>query len=417
MKIILTKEKTGFTFFSIGLFLLPSALFLGSIFLIASLMISTASNYKEYFKDLWNLPFFIGGLLLILSSFVHSLSTNTFTQYEINSYFSWLGLANWIPFFWCFWGFKYYLSSSHQRRLCSLILIAGSFPVFISGFGQYFFNWFGPMSTLFGSIVWFQRPILPREGMTGLFNNANYLAAWLNLIWPFCLASLIYTKRGIYEKLTVIAFILGTSLSLILTNSRSAWIGLLIGTFLTIGRRKYMLFILITITLILIVGITVIPIFGEFPQFILSKVLPNSIWLELSDLEISRLDIWRKAIGYVFKNPLFGLGAGSFTRLYEIDTSMWKGHAHNLIIELLISYGLPGGLLIFGNIFLMIKEAIKKIFFPFKLNQKSIFDIAWLTSLIVFLLSQMVDVQYFDARISIVFWILLSGTRNIITNK
>ena len=137
--------------------------------------------------------------------------------------------------------------------------------------------------------------------------------------------------------------------------------------------------------------------------------------LELSDLEISRLDIWHKSIGYLFMNPIFGLGAGSFTRLYEIDTSMWKGHAHNLILELLISYGLPGGLLIFGNIFIMLNKAIKKIFFPFISNPKSIFDIAWLTSLIVFLLSQMVDVQYFDARISIVFWILLSGTRNIIS--
>ena len=200
MKKILTAEKIGFTFFCIGLFLLPSALFLGIIFLITSLIISTIFNYKEYFKDSWNLPFFISGFLLFVSSLVHSLSTETVHQYEINSYFSWLGLANWIPFFWCFWGFKYYLNSLERRRLSSLILIAGSFPVFISGFGQYFFNWFGPMKTLFGSIIWFQRPILPREGMTGLFNNANYLAAWLNLIWPFCLASLVYARKSIYEK-------------------------------------------------------------------------------------------------------------------------------------------------------------------------------------------------------------------------
>ena len=145
--------------------------------------------------------------------------------------------------------------------------------------------------------------------------------------------------------------------------------------------------------------------------------MPNPIWLELSDLEISRLDIWNKAIGYVFKNPIFGLGASAFTQLYEIDTNMWKGHAHNLIIELFISYGLPGGLMIFGNILIMINQAIKKVFFQFISNQSPIFDIAWLTSLIVFLLSQMVDVQYFDARISIFFWILLSGTRNIIAKK
>ena len=417
MKKILTAQTLGFNLFCIGLFLLPSALFLASISILISLIFSTISNHKEYFKDVWNIPFFIGGLLLFISALVHSLGNNTLLQYEIDDYLSWIGLANWIPFFWCFWGFKYYLDSAQRRKLCSFILIAGTFPVLISGFGQYFFNWYGPMKTLFGSIVWFQRPIPEREGMTGLFNNANYLGAWLNLIWPFCLASLINTKRNFYEKLTIATFIFGTSLSLILTNSRSAWIGMVIGTSLIIGRKKYKLFLILISIFILLIGIVIFPIFGEFPQLILSKVLPNQIWLEFSDLEISRLDIWKKAFGYIFKNPIFGSGAGSFTALYKIDSSIWKGHAHNLIIELIISYGLPGGLLIFGSIFIMLQNAIKKVFLTFTYTQNSIFDIAWITSLIVLFFSQMVDVQYFDARISLAFWILLSGTRNIITEK
>ena len=113
---------------------------------------------------------------------------------------------------------------------------------------------------------------------------------------------------------------------------------MVIGTFLTIGRKKYKLFLILISIFILLIGIVIFPIFGEFPQLILSKVLPNQIWLEFSDLEISRLDIWKKAFGYIFKNPIFGSGAGSFTALYEIDSSIWKGHAHNLIIELITSY-------------------------------------------------------------------------------
>ncbi len=417
MKTIINSQIIGFGLFCIGLFLLPSALSLASFFFIISLVLSTISNYKEYFNDLWNIPFFIAGLIIISSSFIHSFGNDALVQSEYNDYLSWIGLANWIPFIWCFWGFKYYLDTSQRRKLCSLILIAGSFPVFISGFGQYFFNWFGPMKTLFGYITWFQRPIPEREGMTGLFNNANYLGAWLNLIWPFCLASLINTKRNFYAKLTIVTFTIGTSLSLILTNSRSAWIGLVIGTYLTIGRKRYKLFIFLISTLLLLVGIVIFPIFGELPQKILNQVVPNQILLEFSDLEISRLDIWEKAFGYIFKNPIFGSGAGSFSALYKIDSGIWKGHAHNLIIEFFISYGLPGGLLIFGNIFVMLRQGIKKVFFQFTYNQNSIFDIAWITSLIVLLLSQMVDVQYFDARISLVFWILLSGTRNLVADK
>ena len=39
--------------------------------------------------------------------------------------------------------------------------------------------------------------------------------------------------------------------------------------------------------------------------------------------------------------------------------------------------------------------------------QNFLFDKAWTVSLVVLLLSQMLDVQYFDARISIVLWVLI----------
>ena len=39
---------------------------------------------------------------------------------------------------------------------------------------------------------------------------------------------------------------------------------------------------------------------------------------------------------------------------------------------------------------------------------------AWWTSFFVLFLSQLVDVQYYDGKISIVFWILLAGLTNIL---
>ena len=39
---------------------------------------------------------------------------------------------------------------------------------------------------------------------------------------------------------------------------------------------------------------------------------------------------------------------------------------------------------------------------------------AWWTSFFVLLISQMIDIQYFDIRISLTFWILLAGMRSII---
>ena len=47
----------------------------------------------------------------------------------------------------------------------------------------------------------------------------------------------------------------------------------------------------------------------------------------------------------------------------------------------------------------------------------NIIDRAWITSCILLILMHMVDIQYFDARISIVGWILISGLRNITASK
>ena len=82
-----------------------------------------------------------------------------------------------------------------------------------------------------------------------------------------------------------------------------------------------------------------------------------------------------------------------------------------------MSYGIPGGILIIIPIAIISFLSFKKIFIDSNnAISNSIFEKSWIISLILFLLSQMVDVQYFDGRISLFFWILLSGSRNIIRN-
>ena len=44
----------------------------------------------------------------------------------------------------------------------------------------------------------------------------------------------------------------------------------------------------------------------------------------------------------------------------------------------------------------------------------SIYDKAWIISFLILFISQMVDVQYFDGRVSIICWILLAGVKCLI---
>ena len=79
---------------------------------------------------------------------------------------------------------------------------------------------------------------------------------------------------------------------------------------------------------------------------------------------------------------------------------------------------------IFGstlNVFITIGFIITLIFLAWKSihadrsdNKQFIINKCWLVSTIIIVFSQINDVTYYDGRISIIFWILLSGLKNII---
>ena len=59
---------------------------------------------------------------------------------------------------------------------------------------------------------------------------------------------------------------------------------------------------------------------------------------------MTRMGIYKSAIELIKENPFFGIGAGSFTEIFLLNTTFWKGHSHNLLLELSLSYGLPASL-------------------------------------------------------------------------
>ena len=322
-----------------------------------------------------------------------------------------------------FIGFQKYLVLSEDRKNCITLLICGSIPVIFSCFAQLFFNWHGPIKTLFGLIVWYQRPIEGFSGITGLFNNPNYLAAWLIIIWPFCLAMIFFdNKNKIKIFFTIILTILISTL-IILTFSRAGLIGLLI-PIVFLYRSTIKLWILSLSTIISLIATNLyFPFLGTEFNKLIQSIIPRGIWInftetEYASLDISRIGIWRYAIEFIVNNPIFGHGSKAFTSLLRDETGFWKGHSHNLPLELMVSYGIPATLFILLPISYLLLKAYLKLFIKnYKLNKMSVLDRAWTISLTSLMLMHMVDIQYFDGRISIAGWILLAGTRNIIHNN
>ena len=417
----LDKEKSKLIInyiFLTGLFLLPSSFFLGSLFLVPTAIISSFNNKENYFKNKLNLLFLLCGLWMILSTILQN-------YFFINAYekvwdpqLSIIGLANWVPFFWFFWSIQIYLDSKQKRKRASIAAISGTFPVIITGFGQYFFNWNGPFSLFNGLIVWYQRPLSINDGLTGLFNHANYTGSWLNFVWPFCIALFLEKTQNHLRKTLSVCFLTSIGIAAFLTNSRNAWLGLFISIPVVIGSESFIWLTIIFFSIALIIAICVLPIFEGYLQDLLRSFIPDKIWHEFSPkgfegLDIKRLDLLFNALQISLIKPLFGIGAGAFTAIFAFKTGFWKGHSHNLFIELAISYGIPVTILM-GTIILFLLFKSGKIIFFNTNREQNLFDRAWWVAISIFLISQLVDIQYFDGRISIFFWILLAGLKNII---
>ncbi len=416
---IISSSNLGLKLLYIGVFLLPTAPAVAGFILFLSLLFSKNNNPIDYLKEKTNKVFIIVTILMILSCIYNNFTNTIFLQKGLSS-LSWISLVNWIPFFWCFWGFQPYLEKQNIRKMIAKLLVIGSIPVIISGFLQYFFNITGPFQILNGLIIWYQKPISLTDGLTGPFNNANYAGSWLTLVWPFSLYYFLINKKKSKKIITaIICFLFITSI--LLTNSRNSWLGMLISIQIMLGFET--IFILIPLILIAFILITflisVLPtsIRNDFVLFV-----PINIFNNFPDKSIDfreaypRLEIWKFSIENIFKRPLLGWGGGSFPIVYETFKGKWIGHPHNIIFELAFNYGVLTALIISSKVSQYLYKYYKLIanYAVLKINiskRNLIFEKTWFSSILFITYSHLFDMQYFDLRISMITWILLSGLR------
>ena len=106
----------------------------------------------------------------------------------------------------------------------------------------------------------------------------------------------------------------------------------------------------------------------------MKEIIPYGIWsnfdLSIYSNDISRFDIWQNALNMIYKNPLFGSGFSSFPDYIMSQTGLWKGHSHNILTELSISYGIPCTIIMIYFIGRILLESFNKIY---KKDKKKIY--------------------------------------------
>ena len=393
----------GWRCFQLGLLLLASSAFLAGLLLLVALVLGSRQRPSPW-RDPANWLLLAAAVLMLLGCFG-----------SLSGWLAWVGLANWLPFFWAFWGFQPYVATPQARRRLGLWLLAGTLPVLLTGFGQLFWGWSGPFQALGGLIIWHLTPAgNPPGRLAGLFDYANIAGAWLVLAWPFALAALSQRQLGRWPRLLALAIAAALAGAIVLTDSRNAWGGLLLALPLVAGPASWRWLLPALLLALLPVLLASLPLVPPALQQPARALVPQAIWGRLNDvnmhgqrpLAITRLAQWQVALGLIAERPWLGWGAAAFSVIYPLRTGFWHGHPHNLPIDLAVSHGLPVAVLLVALVLGLLIRAAR-----LGMAAAGPFERAWWAAALVLAALHATDMPVYDSRINVAGWVLLAGLR------
>ena len=160
--------------------------------------------------------------------------------------------------------------------------------------------------------------------------NANYYGTLIEIMVILIIYRIFYQKKDII--LSVCALILN-AMGLILCNCQSAFIGIAFGLWLLLlFTKKYKAFFSLTAVLILAVC------FIDKLTFILPRILGFAENLK------RRAGIWTASLKEIKNNFVLGRGMLGYLQYYKEYSAPSAPHCHNLVLDLLSSFGIVGTL-------------------------------------------------------------------------
>ncbi|MBW4493268.1 MAG: O-antigen ligase family protein [Oscillatoria princeps RMCB-10] len=387
-----------------------------------------------------------------------------------------LGLFNFLPFFAFFAALSTLIQTPAQLRRIAWILLAGSVPVAIVGFGQMFWGWSGPVRVLWALVDWPLEPAgTPPGRMASVFAHANVLANYQVIVFSLGLGlwvdavqelrhlaserrqkvrdendprivRVVETEATEYEKQVwrrlgfLSLAVLGNAAALILTNSRSAWA---IAGLASLAFALYLAWLPLVAAVAGAAGGVFLAAFGPVPvRDWLRGIVPAYFWARLTDqmypnrpVPTLRVTQWKFAWEMVLLRPWTGWGLRNFSPLYKQHFAplyqgqalSWPTHPHNLFVMLACETGIPGMLLFCSLVGWAVARGVLLLrdwpavcsaegAGPVSNPDKLIF-FSYLVAFAGCTLFHLFDVTLFDSRVNILGWLLLSGIFGVVCQK
>lgn len=199
---------------------------------------------------------------------------------------------------------------------------------------------------------------VPLPGLDHLTIHPNQIAGLICLYLPLSVSLVLRPPaplRAWHWRLPLIPVTLITMWILLLTQSRSGWIGILVGIFVlavmwawTIPPSNRRRALRLTIAGCVLAGLLVITVIG--PEQ-LGEVWANPPQETAVGTLLTlnyRKALWPWALTAIQDFPFTGVGLGAFRRvvfrLYPLSMSIGQdiGHAHNIFLQTALDVGLPG---------------------------------------------------------------------------
>jgi O-antigen ligase len=177
------------------------------------------------------------------------------------------------------------------------------------------------------------------------FGNANYYAYVCELL----IVVLVYTIYEYGARPLYFAAIVANLGGIFASGCRTAWLAFFIGSVVVMLCLKKYRHVLIMAGIALLTGIGIYLV----PQFIFPR------YGKFDNDKTLRLLIWKTAFGFIKTHPFFG--QGMLTYLTLSTGRAHDAHAHDLILEFLLNYGIIGTAIITIYAVLLLRDLIKNI--------------------------------------------------------
>ncbi|MBE9044629.1 O-antigen ligase family protein [Pleurocapsales cyanobacterium LEGE 10410] len=405
---------------SISVLLLPLFPAAGIVGLLVVLIKVWHGHYRQIIAERLNQGWVIlAGLLIISSAFAARPQE------------SWLGLANFLPFFALFMALRVLIRKPVQLRQLSWLLIFPSLPIVMLGFGQLYAAWETPaiIESILGWKLVSQG--VPQGRMSAVFINSNFLAIYLTIAFALTLGLWLEiwqswqqksTTKHAYVVLALLSLILLFDFGgLVLTSSRNAWglsLIILVAYAIYLGWRYCLWIAGIATTVILWIFFA-----PNSDSTQLRQIVPAFIWLRLSSqsyssvsIEKLRLTQWQFCWDLIEQRPLLGWGLRNFSPIYQSKTNFWLGHPHNLFLMLGAETGIISTLLLMAIVGSIMTQATILFINWSDSNFKPIF-FSYLVAFASCILFNLTDVSIFDLRVNTTIWILLSAISGVVAES